>query len=168
MQIFILDNNIRLNAIYYCDKHVVKIITELCQIMSTVYRKHSSNLLMPDFIFKSTHEKHPCVLWCGKNISNFCYCIELSEALYNEYQYRYNKPEKHTRAKQIIDYFKMIIPALPCEPLSLFAQAIPEQYKSDNAVESYREYYRKEKSHLFKWTKRPIPEWINSNELLAR
>jgi len=161
MQIFILHKDVNINAQFYVDKHVVKILTELCQIISTVYRKNVPDSWIPDFIFKSTHEKHPCVLWCGKNISNFCYCIELAEALYNEYQYRYNKPEKHTRAKQIINYFKMVIPSLPCEPISPFAQAIPEQYKSDDAIESYREYYRKEKRHLFKWTKRPIPEWIN-------
>jgi hypothetical protein len=160
MNIFILDKNITLSAQYHCDKHVVKMITESCQILCTVYLANTNYKSYPDFLYKPTHTKHPCVLWAGANISNFCYLVELAEALYNEYQYRYNRPEKHQRNKNIIDYFKKVLPPLILEKQTPFAQAMPDKYKHDNPVVAYRAYYNGEKHHLFKWTKRNIPIWI--------
>jgi hypothetical protein len=42
-----------------------------------------------------------------------------------------------------------------------FAQAMPDFYKQSNSVSAYRQYYFQEKSHLFKWTKRDVPEWVS-------
>jgi len=161
MNIFILDKNIILSASYHCDKHVVKMITETCQILSTVYREVTKREI-PDFIYKATHKNHPCVKWCRESRSNFIYCIHLGFELYNEYQHRYNKPEKHKRNLQILKFLnsKYIALDLDGNGLTPFALAMPDKYKCDNAVEAYREYYIGEKSHLFKWTKRPIPQWI--------
>ena len=164
MNIFILDYNINKNAEYHCDKHVVKMITESCQILCTVYLTNTNYKVYPDFIYKPTHTKHPCVLWTSKNVSNFCYLVDFAEALYNEYQYRYNKPEKHQRNKQIIKYFKKVLPPLIIEKIIPFVQAMPEQYKNENAVKAYRDYYCNCKQHLFKWTKRSVPKWIKQNQ----
>jgi hypothetical protein len=43
--------------------------------------------------------------------------------------------------------------------LTPFAQAMPEQYRSDDAVEAYRAYYRGDKRHLATWSKRDVPTW---------
>lgn len=40
-------------------------------------------------------------------------------------------------------------------------QAMPDQYKHDDAVVAYRKYYLGEKMTFAKWKKRNIPEWIN-------
>ena len=37
---------------------------------------------------------------------------------------------------------------------------MPEEYRNENAVLAYRNYYLNCKSHLFKWTKREIPYWV--------
>mgnify|MGYP003663892646 CR=1 FL=1 len=44
--------------------------------------------------------------------------------------------------------------------LTKHAQAMPDQYKSDDPLTSYRDYYTFEKSNLHKWTKREIPVWL--------
>lgn len=160
MNIFILDTNIQKCAEYHCDKHIVKMPTESCQMISTALRimiKENH----PNFLYKSTHINHPCNIWARGNWNNLYYLLRLANCLYWEYQYRYNKPDKHIRNKQIIDYGLSLIPTSTCKySWPSFALAMPDQYKADDAVESYREYYKKEKAHLFKWTKRKRPYWI--------
>jgi hypothetical protein len=137
--------------------------------MCTVYRLNTQNSV-PDFIYKRTHEHHPLVKWCGESRSNFIYCSHLGYELYNEYQYRYNKPDKHQRAKQILDYFNQNHCAfcLPGIGLTAFVRAInkekyPELHdKNITTVEAYRQYYIRDKRHLFKWTNRPVPDWIQN------
>lgn len=162
MQIFILDENIEKNVQYYCDKHIIKILTEICQIMCTIYQKNTIYKNLPKFIYKSTHEKHPCVLWGSESLENFKYCINLAEAIYNEYQYRYNRPDKHSKAITIINYLKKYYITIPFKKYNLtsFVQVMPEKYKKLNPIKAYRDYYINEKSHLFKWTKRNKPYWI--------
>lgn len=159
MQIFILDENIQKNVEYYADKHIVKILTEVCQILSTIYRINKKDNI-PEFIYKITHKNHPCTLWAGKSKENWQYTVNIAECLYNEYQYRYNKPDKHQKAKRIIEYLKTNNIDLPEFNLTPFAQAIPEKYKEENAISAYRNYYINEKKHLFKWTNRNVPSWI--------
>lgn len=158
MQMFILDYNIEKNTQYYCDKHIVKIPTEIAQMISTVY--HLQNMNIPEYLYKPTHINHPCNKWIRENINNFLYAVKLGKALYNEYQYRYNKPEKHARNKLIFDYTDKVLPSFSLGKLTPFALAIPDKYKTNDVVESYRHYYLREKSHLFKWTKREKPYWI--------
>jgi hypothetical protein len=37
---------------------------------------------------------------------------------------------------------------------------MPEEYRQQDTVQAYRDYYSFEKSHLHKWTKREEPEWL--------
>jgi len=44
--------------------------------------------------------------------------------------------------------------------LNPFALAMPDEFKTDNAVESYRAYYHS-KASFAKWTRRKPPTWWN-------
>jgi len=44
-----------------------------------------------------------------------------------------------------------------------FAQAMPVEYKSTNAIEAYRKYYNKDKQHLANWKNRNTPDWFKLN-----
>ena len=44
---FFLDKNPKLNAQYYCDKHVNKIMIEICQLLSNVL--HNNTNLKPPY-----------------------------------------------------------------------------------------------------------------------
>ena len=44
--------------------------------------------------------------------------------------------------------------------LTPFRLAMPQECKIGDAVESYREYYKKEKKYFSKWKKRNIPHFM--------
>lgn len=163
MNLFILDTNPTLSAIYHTDRHVVKMPTETAQMISFVY--HDKNYWqkdIPEFImgFSKTHYKHPCSIWIRESLSNFIYACKFGLELYNEYQYRYQKPDKHSRAKSIFDFAIKNPPNIPDKGLTQFAKAMDNQYICPCAIESYRNYYRNGKTHLHNWKNRNKPQWI--------
>ena len=49
---------------------------------------------------------------------------------------------------------------IPNGPQTPYAQAMPDEYKSANAIDSYRRYYIVEKRYFAKWNKgRQQPNW---------
>lgn len=50
--------------------------------------------------------------------------------------------------------------SLPDIGLQPFAQAMPKELRSDDAVDSYRKYYATEKFDLLHYSKRSMPKWI--------
>lgn len=152
MNIFILDYDIKLCAKSMVDSHIVKMITEHAQMMSTVVRQNGV-----DIGYKETHSKHPCTLWAGKSLTNWLYLRTLTEEMHKEWQYRYDHIKNH-KAWDVIT--TLPVPNIPDIGLTPFAQAMPDQYMQEDAVQAYRDYYNGDKSHLFKWKKRSTPEWI--------
>jgi hypothetical protein len=98
-------------------------------------------------------------LWIRENLINFIWTCEFGIKMIEEYRYRYNS-NKHERCKQIFEWSLDNLPDLPVAEFSPFAKAMPEEFKVDCSVESYRNYYRFGKSELHQWTKRTKPEWI--------
>ncbi|MBD3654512.1 pyrimidine dimer DNA glycosylase/endonuclease V [Kangiella sp.] len=153
MNIFVLDNEIELCAQYHCDQHVVKMILESVQLLCTALNKKGFSTP-----YKSTHIKHPCVLWVEQSYSNFVWLTELTRELNKEYRYRFNKDKDH-KSMSVLD----VIVEMKYEDVGLteFAQAMPEQYKViGDAVSAYRQFYRAEKMGFAKWSRRPIPLWL--------
>ena len=154
MNIFVLDRNIKKCAQYHCDQHVSKMILESVQMLCTSLNKQGFQTP-----YKSTHEKHPCVLWVEKSYSNFLWLKELAIELNREFIYRYDRNIDHASIKVLKDIEKQQFSDIG---LTDFAQAMPDQYKfKNNAVRAYRNFYRGEKSKFAKWTKRPIPKWMS-------
>ena len=155
MQIFILDKDPTKAARMLCDKHVVKMIVESAQILSTVH--HLSDSPHKNFVYKKTHERHPCVIWAGESKENYLWLLKHLHELIKEYEYRYGKFHKTTDIKKILE----IVPEnLPNIGLTNFAQALPGEYKQRNAVKAYRKFYKKEKAYFAKWTNRKPPKWF--------
>ena len=153
MNIFVLDNDIELCAQYHCDQHVVKMILESVQLLCTALNKKGF-----ETPYKSTHAKHPCVLWVEQSYSNFVWLTELTRELNKEYRYRFNKDKDH-KSMSVLD----AIVEIQFEDVGLaeFAQAMPEQYKvTGDAVSAYRQFYRAEKMGFAKWSRRPMPMWL--------
>lgn len=153
MNIFVLDSDIEKCAQYHCDQHVVKMILESVQMLCTALNK--KGFTTP---YKSTHMKHPCVLWVEDSFDNFIWLKELALALNAEYRYRFEKEIDH-KSIQVLDQIDEY--SYPGRGLTDFAQAMPEEYKvPGHAVRAYRQFYLGEKMAFAKWTKRPVPEWI--------
>ncbi len=153
MNIFVLDRNIRKCAQYHCDQHVSKMILESVQMLCTCLNK--KEISTP---YKSTHLKHPCVLWLDESYSNFLWLKELALELNREFIYRYDRNKDHASIKALTE-----IESKKYKDIGLteFAQAMPDQYKfKNNTVRAYRAFYRGEKSKFAKWTKRPNSYWM--------
>jgi hypothetical protein len=166
MNIFVLSMDFEECARFHCNAHVIKMILEYTQILCTVVNQYGYGILAdgkvdkPTNTYKSTHIKHPCVLWAGESLDNWLWLQKLTAALNQEYQYRYDSPNPH---KSSVIARQLKPPNIPSLGLTSFAQAMPEKRRiKDNAVEAYREFYRNEKRHLLKYKKRTSPEWLKN------
>lgn len=156
MNIFILSTNPIKCAEYHCDKHVVKMVLESCQILSTVIQ---NKLGRKPGLYKSTHVNHPCVKWCEESLGNFIWLWELFVFLNKEYEYRYGK--KHKCSEFIVEILNFtIILKFSKKERTEFVQCMPEKYRNESVVKAYRNYYRGEKLKIAKYTKREVPRFM--------
>lgn len=160
MNIFILDENPIQNVQWYIDKHVVKMILEHAQMLSTAVA-----LTGTETQYKPTHINHPCTIWTRQSKQNWLYLRKLTAYLHDEWRYRFNHKTQVHKAFQVI--IELPIPKLPSIGLTPFAQAMDTQYKiSNNPIENYRNYYVQAKAPIANWTKRTKPEWWESYKKL--
>ena len=87
MNIFILDQDVKINAQSHCNKHISKMIIEAAQILCTV----KSSIDNVETHYKPTHLHHPSTQWVMSKGANWDYLVNLATELNNEYCYRYNK-----------------------------------------------------------------------------
>ena len=133
-------------------------ILESAQLLST-----ASKLNGIDYGYKATHVKHPSNLWLLESFKNILWLQEMSLHLCDEFTYRYDKQHK---SKSVIEnlpleeiYKKYKEKHLETDCLTKFRLAMPDKYKSDDPVKSYRDYYIYEKKNFATWKKREVPEW---------
>ena len=175
MNIFALHQSPRTAALQHCDKHVTKMCVEYAQLLSTAHRivdgfldiDYSSGRKVSKYIFgderdskfyKSTHPKHPSTIWARQSKQNYLWLYELWVALSEEYTHRYGKEHmSYTKLKDVLSKAPDNIPNIG---LTAVLQAMPDQYKSDDHVEAYRNYYKGDKQGFAKWTNRNIPKWF--------
>lgn len=144
MNIFILDIDPVRAAQMQCDKHVVKMVLESAQILSTINGGP----------YKPTHKNHPCVLWAQETAGNYHWLSIHALALCAEYTLRYGKVHK---CEAVI---RSITPPSIPQGSSEFVMCMPVQYqKFGDVVKSYRAYYMGEKAGFAKWTNREAPSW---------
>lgn len=152
MNIFALHKDEKQSAIWHTDKHVIKMILESAQMLSTVYWYYGQQAP-----YKPTHVKHPCVLWARQNKSNYQWLVNLALALCDEYTFRYNKIHK---SLTIIQELKEPPSNMPIGELTAFAQAMPDNLKMYNPILAYQYYYIEKKIINANWKNRGIPEFI--------
>ena len=157
MNIFILSEDIKENAKYHADKHVVKMILEYCQLLSAACHLHGVSV---EGLYKLTHKNHPSTKWVLESKQNFEYLLSLTEALLEEYTYRYGKVHASSR---LIPLFKSAQNNIPkdCNKLTKFAIVVNKEVSNTNdAVTDYRTLYMTAKRNLCKWKNRNTPEWF--------
>lgn len=158
MNIFAVHENPIISAHQLCDKHVVKMIVEGCQMLSTIHRMASSHVLYaPVELYKQSFMNHPCTIWARESVDNYKWLALHTYELSNEYTRRYGKVHKaHDMTKWFINHVPHFI---KLEFLTPFAQAMPDKYKNRNPIEAYRNYYIYEKSRFAKWKFCDPPQW---------
>lgn len=172
MNIFYLDKDPVLAAQYQCDKHVNKMTTETAQMLSTNVRLTNGNsFVFPELrhltknnrteIYKVSYQNHPSTIWARTSKANFLWLKDHGLALAAEYTHRYGK--MHAAFPIIVSCMENTIPDGDFTPPPL---CMPDEYKTSDAIESYRKLYIHEKSKFAKWNKnRNMPEWYVDNML---
>ena len=162
MIIFYLDRIPRIAAQMMCDKHVIKMILESAQMLSTAYRvldgdEHADNVGM----YKMTHKNHPSTIWVRANSENYDWLQEHMEALLTEYTHRYGKRHATERLiHSLWEHPKNITHDYFTDP----PQCMPDYCKSGDAVSAYQNYYILEKSDFATWKRRDKPEWFHERQ----
>ena len=167
MNIFVFNECPVENARQYCNRHLVKMITEHVQMMTTVcaeaeplkFEAIPPKLRMKPFKEGDPHRKHPCTLWLFKSQTNYDYLWALNMFLHEEWRYRYDHPKTkiHEAYRKMLHLPDILIDDVGLTP---FAQAMPEKYQQEDVFKAYQEYFMGEKMHIAHWKKREEPEWF--------
>lgn len=171
MNIFFLHLLPEICAQMHLDKHVIKMILETAQLLSSAHHmtKSEGTTYVPKY--KLTHQKHPSSIWTRHSVANYTWLAQLGLELCKEYTYRYGKVHK---SQVEIELLSINVPKLPLLPFTPPIQAMPDMYKSvdwsldvrsvDDTIEAYRAYYFFEKHNILSWkgkcNGRQVPEWI--------
>ena len=153
MNIFYLDEQPQKAAEYHCDKHVVKMILETAQIISTVYSRYNKR---EDWMLKPCFQNHPCTLWAGNSRQNLQWLVSLGVELNTQYMQRYKREHKYLELFLLIASLKHEF--MPDNGFTNPALAMPLECRMFDPVESYRLYYMKHKRHIASW-KNGKPTW---------
>lgn len=168
MNIFVLDKDANNCAKYLCNVHLNKMLIEHSQMLANCYSKESL-LTAPKTqsgnIRKYSYYNHPASIWCRQSLENFKWLWYYSQCIIQERQLRgFNQHFCET----FIDWIVSRRPdnITDSEELTPNPLCMPDQYKQQDPVESYRQYYINDKQFnksgkwMLKYTNREIPHWF--------
>lgn len=151
MNIFYLSSNPAEAAQSHCDKHVVKMIVETAQLLSTAHWATGSK-----GPYRKTHINHPSAVWVRSSLANYRWLCQLGLELCYEYTRRYSRRHK---SQDSLEWLSDNEPELPDAPFSDPPQCMPDDVKCDDTVTAYRTYYRRYKAHMAQWRHSDEPAW---------
>lgn len=160
MNIFVLDKDPVIAAQMQCDKHVVKMIVESAQMLSTAHRLLDETV--DEAFYKVAHKGHPCTKWTMQSNNNYNWHYIHFVALCREYTHRYgkiHKTQERLGSLLLIPPRNIAIGHFTPQPLAM--KANPECMDPNDVVGSYRKFYMTKQARMpMVWTKREVPEWF--------
>jgi len=179
MNIFYLSKDPKICAQYHCDKHVVKMILEYAQLLSTAHRViDGERIQVPsnsgkrmvwtwkiddsreNVLYKVAHVNHPSNVWARASVQHYMWLWRLWFNLCKEYEERYKK--KHSTFIKLNTHLFIPPDNLDDYKFDFWQEpplCMPDEYKEDNHIESYRNFYKNEKRPFCTW-KNATPEWF--------
>jgi len=177
MNIFYLSAYPKTCAEDHCDKHVVKMILEYAQLLSTAHRmldgkevkvlSNSGKTMTSQWqlddprekiLYKCAHINHPSNVWVRSAADHYDYLFELWSALNREYTIRYNKVHK-TYKKLVMQLNQLPTNIDRDVGFSPPPQCMPDECKQEDTVDAYRDFYMTHKREFATWKTR-IPLWF--------
>jgi len=170
MNLFFLHCNPSECAKHHCDKHVVKMILEIVQMLYTAHIVLGTYNLPEGHYRKISNHIHPTAVWIRKCKENYLYAAEVALSIAYEYTHRYNKIhscQSHAEwlfqnlpvfnefqdysgsNKEIVFATNEFFTSLGITPIPL---CMPDDCYCDDPIKSYRKYYLMYKKHFVKWT----------------
>jgi len=181
MNIFFLSANPVEAARSHLDKHVVKMILEYAQLLSTAHRVIDGKETIvlsksgrkkkvwqldderDSLLYAATHINHPSAIWSRQNKLNYDYLYALFVATCDEYTYRYGKVHlTDSKLRNLLKEFpKNIKDTNQSQVWHGPTPAMPDECKvAGDHLASYRKYYIDKKADMAMWTNREPPEWF--------
>jgi len=159
MNIFHLHKDPEICASYHCDKHVVKMILETGQMLSTAYQRHCG---IDEQLYKPAYPRHPMTIWVGDSLGNYMWSMDLLGHLLNQYRLRYhNRIHKTGRIlNNLICLNKNIKDKFDVKNFTQPPLCMPEDCKRDCYIFSYRKYYKEYKAYFAKYTAVDTPDFM--------
>jgi hypothetical protein len=185
MNIFYVDSDPEVAARNMVDRHVVKMILETAQLLSTAHRVIDGEEFVGQtqsgrkakrwrlsgkadaIMYAATHINHPSAVWVRENSANYAWLYDHLLALGREYTYRYG------RTHLTIDKLKDILRDAPAnieqsKVMTKMPSCMDKQYIiSLDPIINYRNYYNYGKTDLLRWSNRPPPQWIDGTVIVT-
>ena len=146
MNIFYLDKDPKLAAIYQYNKHVVKMILESAQMLCTAHHCYGSAEQKANVPYKQAHLNHPSTIWARQSKSTYMWLYEHMMALGNEYYVRYGKT--HLTITKCKEFLATPPKHIQGDEWSQPPQAMPDEYKHKDSITAYWQYYIHGKCHI--------------------
>jgi hypothetical protein len=178
MNIFFLHGDTKKCAEMHCDKHVVKMIIEYAQLLSTAHRmldgqeyidktsngRNIRRWRMPGeldtVLMKASHINHPSAVWARQSSDHYLWLYHLWFDLCQEYTHRYGKT--HSCYDRLKSALYVVPKNIPFKGLTQPPPAMPDDCKiAGDSIASYRKYYIERKNHFAKWKNREVPVWYS-------
>ena len=186
MNIFYLNKDPVEAARAHLDKHVVKMILEYAQLLSTAHRiidgkeiieqKYVNGSLPARYrkkrvwrlederdslLYSATHVNHPSAVWARASSCNYEWLYRLFCATCDEYTHRYGKIHvTDTKLRDVLKHHPKHIGKSVYGWLGP-TPAMPDECKvANDALASYKRYYIDKKADMAKWTNREPPDWF--------
>ena len=177
MNIFYLSKDPIEAAQAHLDKHVVKMILEYAQLLSTAHRiidgtessivsnKRKKRVWRLEderdsLLYSATHVNHPSAVWARASSCNYEWLYRLFCATCDEYTHRYGKV--HLTDSKLRDVLKQHPKRIgKSKDWVGPTPAMPDECKvAGDPLASYKRYYIDKKADMAKWTNREPPEWF--------
>jgi hypothetical protein len=165
MNIFVVDNNPMFAAADLCDQHVSKMHTESVQLLVSLL----NNLEIEHNVktkagskHKGGYPNHPCCKWLEEDYQNVEWLLRHAFELCFEHQRRFGKmPFSYSQLNHWVVYRTVVNACLPDNGMTAHPQCMPEECRSDDAVDAYRAYYIEHKSSMAQWRHCDPPSWYS-------
>ena len=185
MNIFYVNSDPEVAARSMVDRHVVKMILETAQLLSTAHRVIDGEEYVGQsqsgrkakrwrlsgnadaIMYAATHINHPSAVWVRENSANYNWLYDHLLALGREYTHRYG------RTHLTIHKLKDILEDAPenieqSNVMTKMPSCMDKQYiVSLDPIINYRNYYNYGKTDLLRWSNRPPPQWIDGTVIMT-
>jgi hypothetical protein len=140
MNIFYLDNDPKIAASYFYDRHKVKMILESAQMLCTAHHCYGNAEQKLNVPYKQAHLNHPSTIWARRSRTTYMWLYDHMIALGKEYTKRYGK--EHLTIIKCRDFLATPPANIQGDEWVDPPQCMPDEYKVEgDSVQAYWNYY---------------------------
>jgi hypothetical protein len=156
MNIFYINENPIIAAQELADDHIRKMQIESAQMCCTAHWETGS-----EAPYKRAHWNHPSTKWTRESIQHYNWLVEHGLEICSEFTKRYGKLHK---TQSVLEWLKQNKPNIPDNGFAPPPQCMPEEFRMENTIEAYKNFYINDKIKIKKLTYNKLnnkPEWIS-------